>query len=109
MGLLGSTTNETYYEGSDGVFNTSDDLDIYVDKLIENPKLILLSGFINHERILKCQRGSRTIKPYKKKDYEIDKLTINKAYINEIRKRFHKVYGLSSVGNESHNILLFIW
>ena len=29
MGLLGSTTNETYYEGADGVFNTSDDLDIY--------------------------------------------------------------------------------
>ena len=31
-----------------------DDLDIYVDKLIENPKLILQSGFINHENILKC-------------------------------------------------------
>ena len=28
MALLG-TTNETYYEGSDGVFNTSDDLGVY--------------------------------------------------------------------------------
>jgi len=101
--------NNLYQDKKKAYSPYGDDLDIYVDKLIENPKLILQSGFINHEKILRCPRGSRTIKPYKKKDYEIDKLTINKAYINEIRKRFHKVYGLSSVGNESHNILFFIY
>ena len=33
MALLG-TTNETYYEGSDGVFNTSDDLGVYGNCLL---------------------------------------------------------------------------
>ena len=45
MGLLGSTTNETYYEGADGVFNTSDDLDIYGNYQHVNIKDII-SNFI---------------------------------------------------------------
>ena len=45
MGLLGSTTNETYYEGADGVFNTSDDLDIYGNYQHINIKDII-SNFI---------------------------------------------------------------
>jgi hypothetical protein len=43
MGLLGTTTNETYYEGVDGVFNTSDDLGIY-----GNYQYIIIKDIINN-------------------------------------------------------------
>ena len=55
MGLLGSTTNETYYEGSDGVFNTSDDLDIYGNYQHVNIKDIIsnfIVSYVGSEKII---------------------------------------------------------
>jgi|TARA_Y100000031_G_scaffold140671_1_gene168567 hypothetical protein len=106
-----TTWNNLYQDKRKPYSPYGDNLDIYVNTLMKDPKLILKSGFISHENILKCPRGSKTIKPYKEKDYEIDKLAINKAYIGEIKKRFYKDDGvrLSSVGNETHNILFFIY
>ena len=43
MGLLGTTSNETYYEGADGVFNTADDLGIY-----GNYQYITIKDIINN-------------------------------------------------------------
>ena len=62
------------------------DLHAARDKLMNEPKLILQQGFIDHEKIkLKCPSGSRKIKPFSKKTYKTNKLEIYRGYIKQLK------------------------
>ena len=63
------------------------DLHAARDKLMNEPKLILQQGFIDHEKIkLKCPSESRKIKPFNKKTYKTNKLEISRSYTNQLSK-----------------------
>ena len=82
---------------SKGYALTGAEFDSTIEKLMQNPKLILQQGFFNHEEKvknlkLKCPRGSKMIKPYNKKIYKKNKQKVNPSYVRALRNRSKLLY-----------------
>ena len=86
------------------------EFDSAIEKLMQNPKLILQQGFFNHEEKiknlkLKCPRGSKMIKPYNKKAYKENKQKISPSYLRVLRNRSKLLYN----ERETETIIFLIY
>ena len=93
-----------------GYVLTGAELDSAIEKLMQNPKLIIRQGFFNHEEKvknlkLKCPRGSKMIKPYNKKIYKKNKQKVNPSYVRALRNRSKILYRES----ETETIIFLIY